>query len=182
MNPPITARNSQDTLKRIFRSIFQRFLHKLAFIAPGGSTIRPWLHRLRGVQIGKNVWISQYVYIDELHPEAVSIGDNASIGLRTSIFTHFYWGAKRDESAAGRVNIEKDVFIGPHCVVLPNTCIGEGSVIKAGTVVTSNVPAGTFWGYANAEALARVTVPLTPETGFEEFRAGLRPIRKKQPK
>ncbi|RLB76932.1 MAG: acyltransferase, partial [Deltaproteobacteria bacterium] len=68
-----------------------RVLHKLSVILPGGYTIRPGLHRLRGVRIGKNVWISQKVYIDELHPKAVSIGDNCTIGLRTSIFTHLYW-------------------------------------------------------------------------------------------
>jgi hypothetical protein len=45
----------------------------MAFLFPGGDTLRPWLHRRRGVKIGKNVWISQYVYIDELHPEALTI-------------------------------------------------------------------------------------------------------------
>ncbi|MBE7558945.1 hypothetical protein HS125_08345 [bacterium] len=50
----------------MFRNMIQRLLHKLAFIAPGGDTIRPWLHRMRGARIGKNVWISQFTYIDEL--------------------------------------------------------------------------------------------------------------------
>jgi acetyltransferase-like isoleucine patch superfamily enzyme len=162
------------------RGIFQRFLHKLAFIAPGGYTIRPWLHRLRGVRIGRNVWISQFVYIDELHPEAISIGDNSSIGLRCSIFAHFYWGPKTSSELPNEVIIEKNVFIGPHSIVLPNVHIGEGAVIKAGTTVTSNVPAKTFWGMPSAEPLAHVTVPLTPDYSFEEFRAGLRPIRKKK--
>jgi len=76
----------------MFYLIINRMFHKLAFIMPGGYNIRPQLHRMRGVTIGKNVWISQYVYIDELHPEAVTIGDDSSIGLRSSIFTHFYWG------------------------------------------------------------------------------------------
>lgn len=160
--------------------IFQRFLHKLAFVAPGGYSIRPWLHRLRGVRIGQNVWISQFVYIDELHPEAISIGDNCSIGLRSSIFAHFYWGPKTNTELPNEVIIEKDVFIGPHSIVLPNVHIGEGAVIKAGTTVTSNVPAKTFWGMPSAEALAHVTVPLTADYSFEEFRAGLRPIRRKK--
>lgn len=171
---------NQDRAKSLLRSLFQRFLHKLAFIAPGGSSIRPYLHRLRGVHIGRNVWISQYVYIDELHPEAITIGDNCSIGLRSSIFAHFYWGGKRSAKEAGTVIIEEDVFIGPHCVVLPNVHIGRGSVIKAGTAVSANVPAHIFWGTASAEPLARVTIPLTSEHSFEDFRAGLRPIRKKK--
>ncbi len=174
----ITTRDVQNKIGALLRSLFQRFLHKLAFIAPGGSTIRPWLHRLRGVDIGQNVWISQYVYIDELHPEAVTIRDNCSIGLRTSIFAHSYWGSKRSTAEAGRVIIENDVFIGPHSVVLPNVRIGRGSVIKAGTAVTSNVPEHTFWGLPAAGPLARVSVPLTSQHTFEEFRSGLRPIHK----
>lgn len=163
----------------ILRSIFQRLLHKIAFIAPGGHSLRPWLHRLRGVEMGDHVWISQYVYIDELHPEVVSIGNNTTIGLRTSIFTHFYWGEKRSEDSAGKVIIEDDVFIGPHCVILPNVRIGRGAVVKAGTVVTQNVPPMTFWGAPSAEPLAKVTVPLTHEHEYSEFIRGLRPIRKR---
>jgi acetyltransferase-like isoleucine patch superfamily enzyme len=36
--------------------------------------------------------------------------------------------------------VESDGFIGPHCVILPNVRIGEGAVIRAGTVASRNVP------------------------------------------
>jgi acetyltransferase-like isoleucine patch superfamily enzyme len=157
----------------MIRALFGRLLHKLAFIAPGGSSFRPWLHRVRGARIGKNVWISQLVYIDELHPEAVTIGDNTTIGLRTSIFTHFYWGHRRPQSN-GKVVIENDVFIGPHCVILPNVRIGQGAVIRAGTVVTRNVPPHTLLGARAPEALGMATVPLTAEHTYEEFLRGVR--------
>jgi acetyltransferase-like isoleucine patch superfamily enzyme len=104
--------------------------------------VRPWLQRLRGVVIGGNVWIGQFVYIDEIHPTDVTIGDNCSIGLRTSIIAHFYSGPRKP-GGGGKVVIERDVFIGPHCVILPNVRIGEGAVIRAGTVVSRNVPAHT---------------------------------------
>jgi acetyltransferase-like isoleucine patch superfamily enzyme len=139
--------------------------------------VRPALQRLRGASIGSNVWIGLYVYIDDLHPAALTIGDNCTIGLRTSIFTHFYWGSRRAQSN-GKVVIEKDVFVGPHCVILPNVRIGEGSVVKAGTVVTKNVPAGTFVGHEAPEALARVTVPLTSQHGYLEFMRGLQPTER----
>jgi len=161
-------------------NLFNRFLHKIAFVAPGGHGLRPRLHKMRGAKIGKNVWISQFVYIDELHPEAVTIGDNSTIGLRSSIFTHFYWGHKKSEYNVGKVVIEHDVFIGPHCVILPNVQIGKGSVIKAGSVITRDVPPYTFWGPPSSEPLGRVTVPLTHEHTFEEFIAGLKPIRRRK--
>lgn len=150
-----------------------RLLHKLAFILPGGYSLRPWLHRLRGANIDSNVWISQFVYIDELHPENVKIGANSSIGLRTSLITHFYWGPRRPTND-GKITIGRDVFIGPHCVVLPNVTIGDGAVIKAGTVVTRNVPPRAFMGAPAAVILGEATVPLTPEYSYEEFMRGIR--------
>lgn len=163
----------------MIKNLFNRFLHKLAFIFPGGWSVRPWLHRIRGVKIGKDVWISQLVYIDELHPEAVSIGDNSSIGIRTSIITHLYWGG-RQENKHGEVVIEKNVFIGPHCLILPNVRIGEGAVIKGGTVITRNIPPRTFWGTPSPEPIAKVNIPLTHQHSYEEFVQGLKFIPKRK--
>ncbi|KMQ52615.1 putative acetyltransferase YvoF [Chitinispirillum alkaliphilum] len=156
-------------------NILNRVFRKIAYIAPGGYSVRPKLHKLRGVKIGRNVWISQYVYIDELHPEVITIGDNCTVGLHTTIVSHFYWGPKRSSHSAGPVKIENDVFIGPHCVILPNVTIGSGSVIQAGTVVSRDVPPNTLWGLPKAGPLARITVPLTSQNGYDRFLSGLRP-------
>jgi len=114
----------------------KRLLGKLATVAPGGNSLRPWLHRMRGVHIGKDVWIGQYVYIDEIHPEHVVIKENVAIGFRCTIFAHFYKGRCSSDKKAGNVVIEKDVFIGPNCTILQDVTIGEGSVVVAGSVVT----------------------------------------------
>jgi acetyltransferase-like isoleucine patch superfamily enzyme len=152
-------------------------LNRLAFVCPGGYSVRPTLQRWRGVSMGKRVWLGLYVYIDDLHPAALSIGNNCSIGLRTSIFTHFYWGPRRPRSN-GTVVIEDNVFVGPHCVILPNVRIGEGAVISAGTVVSRNVPSHTYWGVQPADALAEATVPLTADRAYADFLRGMKPLRK----
>lgn len=155
--------------------ILASLLNRLAFICPGGYTLRPAIQRLRGVVMGRSVWLGLYVYIDDLHPSALSIGNNCSIGLRTSILTHFYWGPRRPTSN-GKVVIEDNVFIGPHCVILPNVRIGEGAVITAGTVVSRNVPPHTYWGVPPAQGLAELTVPLTAEHTFAEFLRGMKSV------
>jgi len=154
----------------------QWLLAKLAFILPGGATVRPTLHRRRGVRIGRNVWIAPYVYLDELYPEGLSIGDNCTIGLRTSIFAHFHFGSRRITGGVKPVVIEDDVFIGPHCVILPGVRIGRGSVIQAGSVLTRNVPPGVFWSGAGGGPLMTAVVPLTSRNSYEEFVRGLRPL------
>ncbi len=159
--------------------LISRIFLQLTYVLPGGDTIRPGIQRMRGAHIGKGVWISQFVYIDKLHPEAVFIGDNSTIGFRTSIFTHFYWGPRRSSDGFKKVVIDKDVFIGPHCLILPGVRVGQGAVVRGGSVLTANVPAHTLWGPPTSGPLGRVTVPLTSETSYEEFVRGLRPHRKK---
>jgi len=161
----------------MIKNLVSRLFHRLAFVMPGGTSLRPWLHKMRGTKIGKNVWISRMVYIDELHPEIVTIHDNCTIGLRTSIFTHFYWGPRKSNYTGGKVVIEKDAFIGPHCVILPNVRVGQGAVVKAGTIVTKDVPPYTLWGAPSAGPIGKVTVPLTPEHTYEDFIRGLKPLR-----
>lgn len=160
--------------------VFQRLLGKLAFIAPGGGSVRPWLHRIRGVQLGKDVWIGEFVYIDAPNPEALSIGDNCTIEHRSTIITHLYRGPRRLSNGPSVV-IEKNVLVGPQCVILPHVRIGEGAVIKAGTVVSRNVPARAFWGPPPAGMLAEATIPVTPPRyTYEDFLRGLRPVHSKQ--
>ncbi len=47
----------------------------------------------------------------------------------------------------GHVQIEKDAFVGPNAVLLPDTIIGQGSVIGAGVTVAKNTdPWGIYVG------------------------------------
>ena len=58
------------------RNVIQRLLHKIAQDAPGGSSLRPWLHKQRGVKIGSNVWIGGGAIL----LPGIVVGDDAIIG------------------------------------------------------------------------------------------------------
>ena len=156
------------------RQIFQWLLLGLAVNAPGGASLRPLLHRLRGTKIGKRAWIGLHVLIDSQYPQAISLGDDCIIGLRTSIIAHL------NDYFVRPVVIEKGAFIGPHCVILPGVRIGENAVIRACTVVSTNVPPNTLWGGPNPKPIAKITVPYVRDVvHYKDFLLGLRPIPKK---
>lgn len=156
----------------LFRQIINRVLHLFARFLPGATGFRPWLHRLRGVTIGKGVFIGDEVYLENEHPEAVEIQSGAQISVRVVILAH--------TRGSGKVIIEKDVFIGPNAVIAASgnrtLRIGEGAVIGAGVVLTQNVSAHTFVSVAPAAPVANVRVPLTKAETMEDFVRGLAPI------
>lgn len=159
----------------IIRGSFNRILHVIARFSPGATTIRPFLHKLRGVKIYGKVFIGDDVYLENEHPESVEIHDQSQIVLRSIIMAHF--------RGTGKVIICKKVWVGAGCIIAASVgqtlTIGEGAVIGAGSVVTKDVPPFTFVGGVPAKPIATVTVPMTLETDFEEFKKGLIPIKKK---
>jgi serine acetyltransferase len=156
----------------VFKRILNRILHLLARTLPGATSVRPMLHRLRGVRIGKGVFVGDDVYLENEHPEAVEIQSGVQISVRTIILAH--------TRGSGKVIIEKDVFIGPNAVIATSgdrtVRIGEGSVIGAGVVVSHDVPAHVFIASTPAVAVATALVPLNRAEKMEDFVRGLVPI------
>lgn len=157
--------------KSILRRGFNRFLGMLARALPGATSLRPYLHKMRGVQISGRVFIGDDVYIENEYPECIEIQDGAQICLRSTLIAH--------TRGPGRIIIGKNAFLGVGCVVTApagsTLTIGEGAVITACAVISANVPPLTMVGNEKAKELARVTVPLAMGTPYEKFLAGLRP-------
>jgi len=156
--------------EHFFTGIKNRIFQKLARELPGAMSLRPILHRWRGVNIGKNVWVGYDAIIETAHPDMVTIKEGATVGIRSTIIAHF-WDFQKP------VVLEEDVFLGPGAIVLPNVTIGRGAVVAAGSVVTNSVPPHTLVQGNPAKPIARVGKPPKADLGYPEFIASLRPLK-----
>jgi acetyltransferase-like isoleucine patch superfamily enzyme len=149
-----------------------RILQHIARFAPGGMKLRVLLHRWRGVTIGSDVWIGYDSILETSYPHFISIGNRVTISVRAMIIAHYH--------ELRGVNIEDDVFIGPGVIILPNVTIGQGSVVSAGSVVTTSVPAMSMVQGNPARPIAKCGVPLGINTPIKEFLIHLRPLQQKR--
>ena len=160
--------------KSIIRRVTNRILALMARFAPGGTTLRPFLHKLRGVRITGRVFIGDDVYLENEYPECIELQDGAQVLLRSILLAN--------TRGLGRIVVGKDAMIGANSVLTTTAgatlTIGEGAVVSASSVVTSSVPAHTLVGNPKAKLLARVTVPFAMKTTYLEFLRGLRPLDK----
>jgi acetyltransferase-like isoleucine patch superfamily enzyme len=113
-----------------------------------------------GVSIGNNVrftgipkWGSE--------PYLIEIGDNVTITQDVSFNTHDGGvGLFRNEypgiNVFGRIKIGNNVFIGSHCIILPDIEIGNNVIIGAGSVITKNIPSNCVAVGAPAVAIKNI--------------------------
>ena len=155
--------------KWLIRQAVNRILHIIAQFAPGATSLRVSLHKLRGVKVKGRIWISSGVYIDDGYPETVELHDDVVLGVRTVLISHF-------RTASKGIVIEKHAFIGACCVIMPNVRIGEGAVVAAMSLVNKDVPPYTLVGGVPAKPIAKVTYPLGIKGSEDKFREGLMPL------
>jgi acetyltransferase-like isoleucine patch superfamily enzyme len=162
--------------KSLYKRTSNRLLHLLCRFLPGSTNLRPALHRVRGVRITGRVFIGEDVYLDSEYPECIEIHDGVQIGPRSMIIAH--------TRGAGKVVLRENSFVGANSVIVTSSgrtlTIGEGAVLTASSLITSDVPPYTLVGGERAKPLARVTRPFTGETSFDEFVRGLRPLLDKK--
>src|SRR5262245_27683108 len=98
-----------------FGGVKNRALQSIAHFAPGARSVRVWLHRQRGVKLGRNVWIGYDTVLETSRPHLITIGNNSIISVRAMIIAHF--------RGTEGVWVEDDVFIGPGAIILPGVRI-----------------------------------------------------------
>ena len=70
------------------------------------------------------------------------LGARATVGKRAHIGAGAVLAGVLEPPSASPVIIEDDVLIGANAVVLEGVRVGQGAVVAAGSVVTTDVPAG----------------------------------------
>ena len=132
------------TFKYYCRSASDKIFQTLALCAPHPGIV-VFFHRLRGVRIGRHVFIGQYVKIDGRYPSQVTLEPYVSLGMDTMIFAHSdpaYSYELEDTYYPAKVAptvVKRGAWIAPGVIVLAGVTIGEYSVVGAGSVVTKNV-------------------------------------------
>lgn len=130
-------------LKVISRRMITLILQDLAFFMPWPT--RSYLHRARGIRIGKDVFLGSLVILDDAYPEYITIEDYVQISAGAKIVTHdssfhnVFEG--RIPTQIRPVVIRKHAYIGSGALILPGVTVGENAIVGAGAVVTSDVPA-----------------------------------------
>ncbi len=128
------------------RSVMNRLLHSAARYLPMYPSWRVSIHKIRGVKIGRNVFIGSDVFIDNTYPDSIVIEDSVTIISRCFIIGHNFVPIHLNEilgddfSQKKGVCLKKGCYIGAQSVIMPGVTIGECSVIGAGSVVTNEIP------------------------------------------
>jgi acetyltransferase-like isoleucine patch superfamily enzyme len=137
---------SMGPLRYLMFKIRISLLQTLAAVCPFNS-MRIRLHRMRGVKIGKEVYIGKKVFIDNLYPDFIVINDKAHLHTESMIIAHFNPARHFRtifEAAANPVEIGEGSIIGIRAIVMPGITVGPYAVVTAGSVVTKNVQSMTL--------------------------------------
>ena len=113
-----------------------------AMHAPWGG-FRKWLHRQRGVKIGKGVHWGTNVIIDNAFPYFVVIEDDVSVSGNDYFLAHtkpLKYHARCTKSFVAPIIVRRYAWIAVNVTILPGVEIGEGAIVSAGSVVNKDVP------------------------------------------
>lgn len=97
------------------------------------------------VEVGANTWVGPGVVLDG--SGGLSIGAYCSIASGVQIYSHdtVQWAITGGEAGPERAptRIGSRCYIGPNVIVAKGVTIGDGCIIGAGSVVMSDIPAGS---------------------------------------
>lgn len=138
---PYYEETQKRTLKQKYIKVRNTILQLLAYSCPNNS-LRIWMHRHRGVHIGKHVYIGMFCFFDNLAPEYIYIEDNASVNAQTMVLTHFNPMEQYRNVLQARVApvvIHHGAIVAVRSTIMPGVEIGKYAIVSGGSVVEKSV-------------------------------------------
>jgi acetyltransferase-like isoleucine patch superfamily enzyme len=122
--------------------LFVKLLLRLVQILPS-STLRVRLLRKVGMKIGENCRLFKVDWGTE--PYLIELGDHVAVSNNVRFLTHdgAVWVLRPehpDLDIFGAIKVGDNVCLGFNVMLLPNTEIGENSIVAAGAVVKGKIP------------------------------------------
>jgi acetyltransferase-like isoleucine patch superfamily enzyme len=152
-----------DSSRGLFKSFFGKLIQVFAMTRlPVGSKLRCSLERLRGVKIGKHVFLGGGNVLDRARPDLITIEDYVSLAGGVYILTHSNPTTPLREilgpasKKVAPVIIKRGAWIAVNVVILPGVTIGENSIVATGSVVMKDVPPMTIVGGAPAKEIKKI--------------------------
>ena len=147
-------------LRYAFRFTANFYLNLFSILMPYAG-LRVFLHKLRGVQVGKNVLIGFNVTIDNIYPNLITIEDGVSLAGSNLILAHskpLEYHKSVFESYVAPVVIKKNAWVTVGVIILAGVTIGEGSVVIANSVVTHDIPPNCLAGGNPAKVIKSLDI------------------------
>jgi acetyltransferase-like isoleucine patch superfamily enzyme len=139
------------------KSLIFKFKIKFTTGAKRAELLRPYFYN-----IGKNCEI--FTTRIGTEPYLINIHDHVNVAANVIFLNHDistfnvsrYLGLKENLGKIGSIELCDNCFIGAHSILMPNTKVGENSIIAAGSVVTKNIPNNEVWGGCPAKKIMDV--------------------------
>jgi acetyltransferase-like isoleucine patch superfamily enzyme len=140
-----------------------RILAKVVF----PNSLRILFLKAAGVKIYDNVTINEgFTFVGDVGYESeLKIEDRVAIGPNVTMIVKSHPNNSKliflkDNcpfvNVSGKILIRHDAWIGAGCIILPNICIGEFSIVGAGSVVTRDVLPYTIVAGVPAKVLKNI--------------------------
>lgn len=147
----------------LFKSFFGKLIQVVAMTRlPVGSRFRCSLERLRGVKVGKHVFLGGGNVLDRARPDLITIEDYVSLAGGVYILTHSNPTTPLREilgpasKKVAPVVIKRGAWIAVNVVILPGVTIGENAIVATGSVVMKDVPPMTIVGGTPAKEIKKI--------------------------
>ena len=130
-------------------NVLRKMKRRYYIIKYGLKNVSPTFIACRGCHISKDFVAGDYSFVGSnclIYPK-VKIGKYTMIANNVNIIggDHYYKNVYLPIIFAGREKLKEtiigdDVWVGAHSIIMTGVCIGNGSIIAAGSVVTKDVP------------------------------------------